>query len=313
MIAAVPAGLLIDTNCIAPDTLLFVSMLLWSTSVVLTGYSDSYLATCTCRVVLAIFTSTAGTLCLSIISEYFPSEIRSSACALWNFAIYIGFSAAYGAGNAVSEYFDNWRYTWWCFGYLGIGWSFLIGIIPIISRRNMYQIVDSSSLHHGATTSGIHREWSSALSQSGSDIDVSSQIDLTDEFTESTRKIKGHRPRLKMFGSIRSLSQAERLRLGIADGMAVTPSHDQDEGRGRDNTGGTATTLDVSNLGHSEIRLFHQHQMALFHQLQYQHMTVCGVLLYLVKTPSLLLLLFASFYRNCGGYVWYAHYVMMMR
>ena len=100
----------------------------------LTGYATASWQVVLCRVALAELTSMSGPLCLALLSDFFPSQIRASACALWSLAIYIGFSGAYGAGNAVAEAFGDWRYAWWLFGYLSVAWAAVVLCIPSVRR-----------------------------------------------------------------------------------------------------------------------------------------------------------------------------------
>ena len=122
---------------------------------VLTGYATAYWQVVLCRVALAPLTSMSGPLCLALLSDFFPSQIRASACALWSLAIYIGFSGAYGAGNAVAQALGDWRYAWWLFGFLGVAWAAVVLCISS-ARRQTHMCVPISQLCN-QKTSGTRR------------------------------------------------------------------------------------------------------------------------------------------------------------
>ena len=62
----------------------------------------------------------------------------------------------------------------------------------------------------------------------------------------------------------------------------------------------TAMTLGTE----SHVLRQHQRQLALFEPLDEQPATLRSAIAFLFASPSLALLLFGGFYRNCGAFVW---------
>ena len=125
------------------------------------------------------------------------------------------------------------------------------------------------------------------LYRDASDIEITSQIDLTEYIDVPTNTKSEHK--IRLLGTIRSVSKDH----AIAPDFSLTDT-DLDY---RHND--TTTTLET----YTDYMPRHDHNQ-IVHQMQQQPVTIGKVLWYMAKTPSLCLLLFASFYRNCGGYVW---------
>lgn len=96
MAGTLPVGFVVDKRWISREWFLGIACIVWSVATVLTGASTHYFQLVIYRMVLAIATSAAQPLGASIVSDFYPPAIRASAMAIFNFGIYIGFSAAYG-------------------------------------------------------------------------------------------------------------------------------------------------------------------------------------------------------------------------
>ena len=56
---------------------------------------------------------------VSIISDYFPADLRGTAISIYYFGIYIGYSLAFAIGNGIVDVL-NWRWVFFLSGLIGI-------------------------------------------------------------------------------------------------------------------------------------------------------------------------------------------------
>ena len=133
ILCTLPTGYIADKQWISREHFLSLACFIWSGSTILTGYSAVYWQVVITRMISAMTTATAQPLCASIISDFYPSQVLTSAMAIFNFGIYVGFSITYGVGNYVSEQY-SWRYAWYLFGAIGIVLSFIIFCLPKYRR-----------------------------------------------------------------------------------------------------------------------------------------------------------------------------------
>lgn len=233
IISTLPVGYIVDKNWISREIFLSLSCFIWSASTVLTGYSTQYWQIVIYRMVSAMSTATAQPLCASIITDFFPSKIKTSAMAIFNFGIYVGFSLTFGVGNYVSQQY-SWRYAWYIFGYIGGGLGIIIFCLPKYKQPivQFQEIPNVEQQQQTATRGNLRKRHKNQSSEA--DIDYSS--------TEMTDK----------------------------------------------NTSDNLTPFESEESDIMEIEI----------------VTFKSVIKYYVETPSLIILLIASLYRNCGGYVW---------
>eukprot|EP01084_Bolivina_argentea_P261245 441400_1 len=129
IIATLPIGFIADKGIISRKHFLCVACILWSVSTIFTGASKTYWHVFICRMLIAVSTSAAKPLSAAIISDWFPSSLSASAMAVFNFAIYTGFSVAYGIGNWLQNDF-SWRLAWYIFGFISLFFGFTMFFLP---------------------------------------------------------------------------------------------------------------------------------------------------------------------------------------
>ena len=77
---------------------------LWSTSVLLTGFSSQFWQVLVLRFLLGFAESGCTPLAGSIISDSFGTKTRGTAYGIYNWGIYMGYSLAVGAANAMTDH-----------------------------------------------------------------------------------------------------------------------------------------------------------------------------------------------------------------
>eukprot|EP00118_Oscarella_pearsei_P019960 m.214851 g.214851 ORF g.214851 m.214851 type:complete len:553 (+) comp39821_c0_seq1:96-1754(+) len=114
-IAGIPLGFAADRyNRVR---ILTVCLILWSGSTLAAGFTTSYWNLALARMGLGIGEAGCNPMATSIISDYFPENLRGSALGVYNFGIYTGYSLAFAIGNGV---------------YIARGWRwvFYVSAIP---------------------------------------------------------------------------------------------------------------------------------------------------------------------------------------
>ena len=100
--------------------------MLWSVTSLTTSISDEYSEVAVSRIFLGFFEAFCGPPAYSLIVDYFPPEVRTTANAVYAFGIYVG--------NALSNMIIvmistvGWRWTYAITGFIGI----FIGILVLI-------------------------------------------------------------------------------------------------------------------------------------------------------------------------------------
>lgn len=127
------SGVLSD-NC-SRRLLLSCAAVLWSVTSITTALSTTYSEIAVSRMMLGFFEAFCGPPAYSLIVDYFPPEVRTTANAVYAFGIYVG--------NALSSMIIimikslGWRWTYAVTGFVGIGIGVLVLIIvkdPIRGR-----------------------------------------------------------------------------------------------------------------------------------------------------------------------------------
>lgn len=127
------SGVLAD-NCSRRLLLAFAAML-WSMTSLTTSISQTFSEVALSRIMLGFFEAFCGPPSYSLIVDYFPPEVRTTANAIFAFGIYVG--------NALSNMIIvmisavGWRWAYAITGFVGIFIGFLVLIIvkdPIRGR-----------------------------------------------------------------------------------------------------------------------------------------------------------------------------------
>mmetsp|Transcript_12361 Transcript_12361/g.15770 ORF Transcript_12361/g.15770 Transcript_12361/m.15770 type:complete len:386 (+) Transcript_12361:71-1228(+) len=127
------SGVLSD-NC-SRRLLLSFAAVLWSITSLTTAISDTFSEIALSRMMLGFFEAFCGPPAYSLIVDYFPPEVRTTANAVYAFGIYVG--------NALSSMIIvmidafGWRWTYAVTGFIGIAIGILVLLIvkdPIRGR-----------------------------------------------------------------------------------------------------------------------------------------------------------------------------------
>ena len=106
--------------------ILGLAAMLWSMTSITTAFSNTFLEVSLSRMFLGFFEAFCGPPAYSLIVDYFPPEVRTTANAVYTFGIYVG--------NALSNLtiiiikLVGWRWTYFITGAIGV----LIGILCLI-------------------------------------------------------------------------------------------------------------------------------------------------------------------------------------
>ena len=123
-------------NC-SRRCLLGVAGILWSATSITTSFSKTVFEVASSRMMLGFFEAFCGPPAYSLIADYFPPEIRTTAIAIYNLGIYIG--------NALStliivmiEAF-GWRWAYFITGMVGVAFALLCLIFVVDPIRGRFE------------------------------------------------------------------------------------------------------------------------------------------------------------------------------
>ena len=118
------AGVLADN--MSRRILMSTAAILWSLTSITTSISKTFFGIAASRMALGFFEAFIGPSAYSLIADYFPPEIRTTAIGIFAFGIYIG--VAFSSLNIIMITLLGWRLTYAITGIIGIG----IGILCFI-------------------------------------------------------------------------------------------------------------------------------------------------------------------------------------
>lgn len=107
--------------------ILAIAAILWSITSVTTAISKNYAEVAASRMMLGFFEAFCGPPAYSLIVDYFPPEVRTTANAVYAFGIYVGLMLSSTIIVMIKEL--GWRWTYAITGFVGIGIGVLILII----------------------------------------------------------------------------------------------------------------------------------------------------------------------------------------
>jgi MFS family permease len=116
-IAGVFTGFLADLG--SRKVFLVISLVFWSIATGLTGFAQTYWHLVVLRALLAIGAAGCSPFALSIIGDYFPTELRGTAIGIYYFGIYIGYSLSFAIGNSIAQTL-GWRWVFFISGIAGV-------------------------------------------------------------------------------------------------------------------------------------------------------------------------------------------------
>ena len=123
-------------NC-SRRLLLGIAGILWSSTSILTGFSKTVFEVVACRMMLGFFEAFCGPPAYSLIADYFPPEIRTTAIAVYNLGIYVG--------NALSSLIIvmierlGWRYAYVITGLVGVVFGILCLLFIVDPIRGRFE------------------------------------------------------------------------------------------------------------------------------------------------------------------------------
>ena len=106
--------------------LLGVSGILWSLTSITTAISKTYFGVAISRMALGFFEAFIGPSAYSLIADYFPPEVRTTAIGIYAFGIYIG--VALSSLIVIMITIFGWRWAYAITGIIGVG----VGIICLL-------------------------------------------------------------------------------------------------------------------------------------------------------------------------------------
>ena len=115
------AGVLADN--MSRRLLMSTAAILWSLTSITTAISQTFFGVAASRMALGFFEAFIGPSAYSLIADYFPPEIRTTAIGIYAFGIYIG--VAFSSLNIIMITLLGWRLTYAITGIVGVA----IGIL----------------------------------------------------------------------------------------------------------------------------------------------------------------------------------------
>ena len=123
-VAGIFMGLLVDK--VNRKTLLSIACIGWSITSLVSGSTNSFLVLCLMRFITGMCVSATEPAAFSILGDYFPKRLRTTANSVMNTATYVGSGIASLIVLIVAQY--GWRSA-----YLGVGAiSLALGVIAFV-------------------------------------------------------------------------------------------------------------------------------------------------------------------------------------
>lgn len=91
----------------------------WSLFSGLTGFATDFWTIFACRVMVGVGEATLGPAALSLLSDFFPKEMRATAQGIYSSAIAIGSGLAFLLGGWIADAM-GWRYAFYWLGFPGV-------------------------------------------------------------------------------------------------------------------------------------------------------------------------------------------------
>lgn len=91
-IAGIFMGLLVDK--VNRKTLLSIACLVWSLTSIVSGSTNSFMILCLMRFITGMCVSATDPACYSILGDYFPKRLRTTANSVMNTGHYLGSGVA---------------------------------------------------------------------------------------------------------------------------------------------------------------------------------------------------------------------------
>ncbi|XP_065180631.1 MFS-type efflux pump MSMEG_3705-like [Sycon ciliatum] len=131
--AGIPLGFLADS--VNRKVMLSIALFFWSAMTILTGLSKEYWHLVVLRLGLGLGEAGCTPMAVSILSDYFPADLRGSALGVYNWGIYTGYSMSYALANGIKTTL-GWRYVFYISGAIGCALAPLIFFTVKEPQRN---------------------------------------------------------------------------------------------------------------------------------------------------------------------------------
>ncbi|MDX2127439.1 MAG: MFS transporter [Chloroherpetonaceae bacterium] len=125
-VLGIPFGKLADK--IERKKMIAFGLAAWSFFSGMTGFAADFWSIFACRVMVGVGEATLGPAALSLLSDFFPKEIRATAQGIYSSAIAIGSGLAFLLGGWIADTM-GWRYAFYFLGFPGAIIAFLVILI----------------------------------------------------------------------------------------------------------------------------------------------------------------------------------------
>lgn len=116
-VLGIPFGRLADK--IERKKMIGFGLVAWSVFSGMTGFATDFWTIFACRVMVGVGEATLGPAALSLLSDFFPKEIRATAQGIYSSAIAVGSGLAFLLGGWIADAM-GWRYAFFFLGFPGV-------------------------------------------------------------------------------------------------------------------------------------------------------------------------------------------------
>ncbi len=122
----IPFGRLADRA--VRKTMVAVGLVIWSVFSGLTGFATNFWMMFLCRVMVGVGEATLGPAALSLLSDYFPKQMRATAQSIFTAGIPLGAAAAFFLGGWIADLL-GWRWAFYLLSFPGVVLAGLVWFI----------------------------------------------------------------------------------------------------------------------------------------------------------------------------------------
>lgn len=125
-VLGIPFGRLADR--IERKKMIGFGLAAWSVFSGMTGFATDFWTIFACRVMVGVGEATLGPAALSLLSDFFPKEIRATAQGIYSSAIAVGSGLAFLLGGWIADAM-GWRYAFFLLGFPGVLVALLVFLL----------------------------------------------------------------------------------------------------------------------------------------------------------------------------------------
>jgi MFS family permease len=127
-VLGIPFGRLADR--VVRKNMIAIGLAVWSLFSGLTGFANGFWSLMICRVMVGVGEATLGPAALSLLSDYFPPQVRATVQAIYSSGIAIGAGLAFFLGGWLGQHY-GWRIAFYALGFPGM----LIALLVYLLRE----------------------------------------------------------------------------------------------------------------------------------------------------------------------------------